>query len=67
VAALCDRVAIMKQGAIVECASTAEIFNSPAHAYTQALVRSIPWPPVWASDPSEYATGAPSQARAGGV
>lgn len=57
VATLCDRVAIMKEGAIVECASTEAIFNSPAHEYTQALVRSIPRPPAWANDSYEWATG----------
>ncbi len=65
VATLCDRVAIMKQGAIIECASTEAIFNSPAHEYTQALVRSIPPPPVWAKDSRECAAGAAINVRRG--
>ncbi|HZT40384.1 MAG TPA: ABC transporter ATP-binding protein [Bryobacteraceae bacterium] len=55
VAALCDRVAIMKDGAIVECASTEAIFRSPRREYTQALVRAIPRPPVRVDDPYEPA------------
>ncbi len=45
VASLCHRVAIMKQGSLVECAATAQIFGRPQHQYTQALVASLPkWP-----------------------
>jgi ABC-type dipeptide/oligopeptide/nickel transport system ATPase component len=42
VAAICDRIAILHEGEIAECAPTAEIFNSPAHAYTQRLISSLP-------------------------
>lgn len=37
-AALCDRVAVMYAGEIVELGPTAEVFNSPKHPYTQGLV-----------------------------
>jgi len=39
---LCDRVAIMYLGRIVETGPVAEIFASPAHPYTQALLEAIP-------------------------
>jgi peptide/nickel transport system ATP-binding protein len=39
---ICDRVAVMYLGRIVEEADTASIYNSPAHPYTRALLDSIP-------------------------
>ncbi len=39
---LCDRVAIMYLGRIVETGPVAGIFASPAHPYTQALLEAIP-------------------------
>jgi ABC-type glutathione transport system ATPase component len=47
-AQVCDRIAVMQRGAIVEQGPTAEVFRSPAHPYTQALLDSIPgrgWTP----------------------
>jgi peptide/nickel transport system ATP-binding protein len=41
---VCDEVAVMYLGAIVERGSTAELFENPAHPYTQVLVSSIPTP-----------------------
>ena len=35
---LCDRVAVMHQGRIVESAPAAALFASPRHACTQALL-----------------------------
>jgi peptide/nickel transport system ATP-binding protein len=37
---LCDRVAVMYLGQIVECADVATIFESPRHPYTRQLVAS---------------------------
>lgn len=39
---ICDRVAVMYLGRIVEEADTAAIYNAPAHPYTRALLDSIP-------------------------
>ncbi len=42
VAALCERVAILHKGELVENAPTAEIFQAPRHAYTRQLIEAIP-------------------------
>jgi ABC-type dipeptide/oligopeptide/nickel transport system ATPase component len=42
VAGICDRIAILHEGEIVECGATAEIFAHPQHAYTQQLMAAMP-------------------------
>jgi oligopeptide/dipeptide ABC transporter ATP-binding protein len=42
VARMCDRVAVMYAGRIVETGPVRRIFTAPAHPYTRALLDSIP-------------------------
>src|SRR6201995_5948602 len=57
---LCDRVAVMYLGRIVEVAPTEEIFSTPRHPYTRGLLAAIPGMPGGAGDDSGPATaGAP--------
>jgi oligopeptide/dipeptide ABC transporter ATP-binding protein len=42
VARMCDRVAVMYAGRIVECGPVQEVFDNPSHPYTQALIASVP-------------------------
>jgi oligopeptide/dipeptide ABC transporter ATP-binding protein len=42
VAKMCDQVAVMYAGRMVESGPVKQIYNSPAHPYTQALLESIP-------------------------
>ncbi|ELZ91499.1 dipeptide/oligopeptide/nickel ABC transporter ATP-binding protein [Haloferax mucosum ATCC BAA-1512] len=49
---VCDRVAVMYLGEIVEVADTETLFSDPKHPYTKALLSSIPTP-----DPSRRNEG----------
>jgi oligopeptide transport system ATP-binding protein len=42
IANMCHRVAVMYAGKIVETAKTSELFKSPKHPYTSALINSVP-------------------------
>lgn len=42
VAGLCDRVAILHQGQIVESGATQEVLTTPGHQYTQRLLAAMP-------------------------
>ena len=39
---MCDRVAVMYAGRVVEEAPVAQLFDNPAHPYSEALVNSMP-------------------------
>ncbi|EJN09865.1 ATP-binding cassette domain-containing protein, partial [Herbaspirillum sp. YR522] len=41
-AQVCDRIAVMKDGRVVEQASTGDLFAGPTHPYTQALLSAVP-------------------------
>jgi peptide/nickel transport system ATP-binding protein len=56
---LCDDVAILQQGEIVEYGPVARIFGLPQHPYTQQLLAAIPLPdvaPGWLDDPAPIVT-----------
>jgi ABC-type glutathione transport system ATPase component len=55
VAGICDRIAILHQGEIVECGTTEQIFAHPQHEYTQRLMAALP---------RILPTNAPSQTKA---
>ncbi|AZO44560.1 ABC transporter ATP-binding protein [Mesorhizobium sp. M7D.F.Ca.US.005.01.1.1] len=38
----CDRVAVMQSGTVVESGAAGDVFDNPSHAYTKALIASIP-------------------------
>lgn len=41
---ICDRIAVVHKGLIVEMADTETLFQHPAHPYTRALLSAIPQP-----------------------
>ena len=43
---LCDRVAVMRNGEIVEIGPCEQVFSNPQHSYTKELLQSIPLPDV---------------------
>ena len=47
VASLCNRVAILQNGSIVEQGSTEDLLRTPRHPYTQQLVSCAPWLKWW--------------------
>jgi len=45
VAGICDRIAILHEGQIVESGSTEQVLTSPRHEYTQRLMAAMPKTP----------------------
>ena len=41
---ICDRIAVIHKGKIVELAESEELFAHPLHPYTRALLSAIPQP-----------------------
>jgi peptide/nickel transport system ATP-binding protein len=59
-AQVCDRIAVMRLGEIVEIKPTAELLSRPEHPYTQALLAAVPGrqrktPPILADVPRDGA------------
>ncbi|MFZ3263973.1 MAG: ABC transporter ATP-binding protein [Terriglobales bacterium] len=50
VAGICQRIAILNEGEIVECGPTAQIFAAPAHPYTRRLMSALPQIPARPED-----------------
>ena len=70
---ICDRVAVMYAGRIVELASTEAIFEDPKHPYTHGLMSAVPHPDPdrrmvfemsgEVADPSDLPPGCPFHPR----
>lgn len=56
---LCDRVAVMYLGRVMEVAPTASLFAAPAHPYTRALLSASPLPDPSATPPQVAVLGEP--------
>lgn len=71
---LCDRVAVMLRGRIVEIGPAASVFGNPLHPYTQALLSAAPVPDPDVErrrtrliyDPERYPAGEALEERAPG-
>jgi ABC-type oligopeptide transport system ATPase subunit len=69
---ICSRVAVMYRGRIVEMGLTSDVFVSPQHPYTRALLSAIPAPDPdgprqrIALDPASFSPGAPLREVASG-
>lgn len=55
---LADRIAVMRDGEIVECAATADLLATPQHPYTRELLEAIP-----TSRPSTFTIDATAEAH----
>jgi oligopeptide/dipeptide ABC transporter ATP-binding protein len=55
--ALCDRIAVMYLGRVVEQGSAVDVIERPQHPYTEALVAAVPVPSTNAPGTRELLTG----------
>ena len=62
VARMCDRVAVMYAGRVVETGATRDVFRNPSHPYTIALLKCLPR--LEGVDHLESIEGQPPDARA---
>ena len=51
---LCDRLAVMYLGRIMETGTSEELFSSPRHPYTKALIDAVPAPDPEGEDMREH-------------
>jgi ABC-type dipeptide/oligopeptide/nickel transport system ATPase component len=58
VAGICQRIAILHEGQIVECGRTEQIFAAPIHPYTRRLMSSLPRVPARVEEPLSKAQAA---------
>jgi ABC-type dipeptide/oligopeptide/nickel transport system ATPase component len=42
IAAVCDRLAVLHEGKIVECGSVKRVLTAPQHSYTKELIAAVP-------------------------
>jgi oligopeptide/dipeptide ABC transporter ATP-binding protein len=54
---LCDRIAVMYLGRVVEQGSAVDVIERPQHPYTQALVTAVPVPAAGGGGERELLTG----------
>ncbi|MFD8572612.1 ATP-binding cassette domain-containing protein [Streptomyces sp. NPDC059639] len=54
---IADRVAVMRQGRIVECGTADQVFGEPEHAYTRRLLDAVPVPDPARARRMRQATG----------
>ena len=59
-AQVCDRIAVMRDGEIVEHGETARVYADPQHAYTRALLAAVPGRHWQASAARSVAAGSAS-------
>jgi oligopeptide/dipeptide ABC transporter ATP-binding protein len=60
VAHICDELAVMYRGRIVERGPVRDVLGAPAHPYTQALIDAVPIP-----DPAAVVRNLPAKLLAG--
>lgn len=58
---ICDRIAVMYLGQIVELSTAEELFQAPKHPYTQALLEAVPVPDPRARSRSRTRKALPSE------
>jgi len=62
VAGICDRIAILHQGQIVEFGTAEQVLKNPQHEYTRRLMAAVPkLPHSWSPQPPEKAAAATSR------